>query len=350
MKGLRLFFTVVCTVLLSGSFVACSDDDPVTPPEPAKEPSVTLTAGTPAETTLSFTITPENAEQCAWICIKSEDGAAVPTAEEILSTAGTPVSAAEATTVEVADLTPETEYVIVAAASDGKTAVLSEQLTMTTLEKGAIVFQSAVAGVFSGNATVTFTEESETHQLSLDFYYDRDAKWLPAGTYTIGSGYTEGMVDNDPSYTYFWLRKEDKVLALASGTVTVSLDENHVYDIAAEFTTDEGTFKSLFKGEIDGFSFSYDFTATSAKRIEVNDEIPGEYYLKLNDSNWGYELTLDLFADPASTVLPEGTYTVGTDKTPGTVGPASCIDIYQPSSQERFAAGTVTVAREGSVY
>lgn len=351
MKGFRRFFTVISTAILLTSLAACSDDnDPVTPPEPEPEPGVTVTAGTSAETTLSFTITPENAEQCAWICIEKQEGVSIPTAEEILTTAGTLLPAIEVTTVEVSDLMPATEYVIVAAASDGKKSVVSEPVAMTTLEKGALVFQSAMAGVFTGNATVTLTEESNAYQLSLDFYYDRDAKWLPAGTYTIGSGASEGMVDNDVSYTYFWLRNEDKVLALSSGAVTVSLDENHVYDITAEFTTDEGEFKAVYKGEIEGFSFSYDFTATSAKRIEINNEIPGEYYLKLNDNNWGYELTLDLFADPSSATLPEGTYTVGTDKVPGTVGPASCIDIYSPSSQERFAAGTVEVTKAENIY
>lgn len=63
MKGLKLFFSVACATLLSASFVSCSDDEePITPPEPVKDPSVTVTAGVAAETTLSFTITPENAE------------------------------------------------------------------------------------------------------------------------------------------------------------------------------------------------------------------------------------------------------------------------------------------------
>ena len=352
MKGLKLFFSVACATLLSASFVSCSDDEePITPPPPVKEPSVTVTAGVAAETTLSFTITPENAEQCAYICVEKTQ--TVPAAEEILASAGTQVSAAEATTVEVTDLAPETEYVIVAAASDGKKAVLSESITMTTLEKGAvaIAFDTASAGVYTGNATLVFTEATDTYQLSLDFYYDSSSRVLPAGTYTIGSGSAPGMVDNNPSYTFLWLKKEGETpLPIASGTVTVAIDENNAYDIAAVLVTDQGEFTATYKGDIEGISFVYDITSSAAKRIEPNNELPGEYYLKLNDADWKFEMVLDLYADPTSTTLPAGTYTVGADKTPGTVGPASCIDIYSPYSNDRFSEGTVVVTKEGNTY
>lgn len=348
MKGHRLFSAAVPAVLLS-FFVSCSGDKPATP-EDAREPAVTVTAGTADETALSFTVTPENAVSCAWICL--ETGEEIPTAEEILRNHENAVSATEATYVEVTGLAPETEYVIAAAASDGKTAVLSGQVTMTTLETSAISFRNAIAEVYSGNSLITFTEESETYQLSLDFYYGTKAKWLPAGTYPVAGGDSaEGTVGNDPSYTMFRLLKEDKVLSISDGTVTVELDENNIYTITAEFNTGDGKFKTVFTGEISGYYFSYDFTATSARHIESDGGVPGEFYFILNDESRNYELVLDIFADAESAELPEGTYTAGSGNGPGTIGSKSCIDIFSPySSLENFASGTVVVRKTGAVY
>lgn len=347
MKRLRLFSLPVFAALLPVLLVSCSDEKTV---EPDKKPAVTVTAGTSAETVLSFTVTPENAVQCAWICL--EAGEEIPTAEEILSNTENAVSAAEATDVEVSGLAPETDYVILAAASDGKTAVLSAQVTMTTLEKNAISFQNAIAEVYLGNSLITFTEESETYRLSLDFYYDTGARWLPAGTYPISSTWMDGgVVGADPSYTMFRLLKEDKDLAISDGTVTVALDDDEVYTVTAEFTTGEGKFKTVYTGKIDGYYFSYDFTAKVCRHIETDSDAPGEFYFILNDESKNYELVLDIFADAASTELPEGTYTVSTGTDPGSVGPKSYIDIFYPyNSHEDFAAGTVKVSKTGAVY
>ncbi len=348
MKRLRLFFSVFSIALLQILSVSCNDNQK--PSEPEKKPGVTVTAGTATETTLSFTIKPENAAQCAWICL--EAGVEIPAAGEILRNTENAVSATEATEVEVYDLEPETEYVIVAAASDGKTAVLSGETVMTTLEKSAIGFKNANAEVYYGNALITFTEESETYQLSLDFYYETDARWLPAGTYAFSNTYLSGgCVSNDPEYTMFRLLKDGKALPISDGTVTVELDENNIYTVAADFTTSEGKFKAVFTGVIEGFYFSYDFTATSVKHIETDSDLPGEFYLILSDDDRNYELILDLFADAASTNLPVGTYTVSADNKAGSVGPKSNIDIFYPySSQETFASGTVEVRKAGAVY
>ncbi|MDE5637068.1 MAG: hypothetical protein K2I43_03475, partial [Alistipes sp.] len=213
-----------------------------------------------------------------------------------------------------------------------------------------MVMQSAEATMYGGytakNASLKLYKGDD--KLELDIYYDINAKYLPAGKYTIGSGSTAGMIDNSPTYTYFW--HNGTKLSLTSGTVEVAIVDG-LYDIVAEFPTDEGDYKLTYKGAVDGFALYYDLAATAAKRLEVNDEVPGEYYIKLNDTDWKFELALDIFADPQSTTLPEGTYTVGTGTNPGTIGPASGIDIYKPfSAHERFATGTVTVTKAGDVY
>lgn len=122
-------FYLLALPLLAVLCASCSDDD-----APVIKPTVTVEAGTSTQTTLTFTITPENAEKCAWICL--EAGEEVPAAEAILANEANEVSATEAEEVEVTGLTPGTEYVIVAAVSNsnGANTAVSEHVTITTAE------------------------------------------------------------------------------------------------------------------------------------------------------------------------------------------------------------------------
>ncbi len=345
MKGIRLFYAAVSMAVLSLAFSACKD--PVKP-QPGTVPAVGVTAGTAGKSTLSFTVSSGNALHCAWACV--ELGEEIPGAEEILSKIENAVSVTEATLVEVSGLKPETEYVIIAAASDDKTSVLSEQITMTTLEENVIVLDNAFAQVYSGNAVILFADESETYVLALDMYYGKDERWLPAGTYPIGkTNGAEGTVDLSAEYTQFILPKEDdRKIAISGGNVTVTLDEEKKYHFTVELVTEEGPLKAVFNGDINGYNFSYDFTATSARRIYPDEVAPGEFLIKLNDEDWNFELTLDLFSsNTGATQLPAGTYTVGD----GSVGSGSYMEIMKPYyEKETFASGTVEVKKDGNVY
>lgn len=345
MKGLRLFSAVVNTVVLAFLLPACKEK-PVKP-EPGTTPVVNVTEGTAGKSTLSFTVACANALHCAYAVI--EAGEEIPTAEEILSKIENAVSVTEETFVEVSGLKPETEYAIIAAASDEKTSVLSKAVHMTTLDENALVFNSAIAKTYSGNSIIVFSENSGTYMLALDIYYNKDERWLPAGIYTIGnSGGAEGTVDTSGGYTRFRLDKEDRDIAISDGTVTVELDDNCKYHVIADFTTAEGPHKAVFTGDIDGYSFSYDFTATSARRIYPEEAAPGEFLIKLSDADWNYELTLDLFSkNTSATQMPAGTYTVSD----GSVGSASYMEILKPYYEmETFVSGTVEVRKDDKVY
>lgn len=93
--------------------------------------TVTLTAGEADVTSLTFTLASTDAAKVAYVCVKSDEP--VPGATDILAK-GTAAEAGKTVTCTVNDLTAETEYVIVAAASnlDGENPVASEQLKMTT--------------------------------------------------------------------------------------------------------------------------------------------------------------------------------------------------------------------------
>ena len=81
----------------------------------ARTPVVTVIAGTPTETTLSFHFKLTDAEKAAYVCLEKTEGLTVPAAEEILRD-GTalPVSA---DVTEIRDLKPATHYIVAVAAT-----------------------------------------------------------------------------------------------------------------------------------------------------------------------------------------------------------------------------------------
>ncbi|MDO4163620.1 MAG: clostripain-related cysteine peptidase [Bacteroides sp.] len=118
-------------VVLLATLVACSGgDDGLGKDEPVLQPSVGLTAGEATATTLSFTVVPQNATDCAYLCI--EQGTTVPSAESVLAT-GKNVNAKGSTSVTVDGLEASTTYQIVAAARGEETTAVNT-LKMTTGE------------------------------------------------------------------------------------------------------------------------------------------------------------------------------------------------------------------------
>lgn len=107
------------------SSVSCKKDEPV------KNPKVELAEGSASATELSFTVIPSEADECWYLCVE-KDGDNVPSVETVMSE-GKALEKMETTKVTVSDLTSETEYVVVAAASaKGGKPVVSEPLYMKT--------------------------------------------------------------------------------------------------------------------------------------------------------------------------------------------------------------------------
>lgn len=350
MKKFNQLFALVCTVLLSVSFVACSSDSD----DDATKPAVTVTVGTAGQTTLSFTVTPTNAQKCAWVCL--EPGEKVPTAEQILANEINAVSATEPTFVEVTGLTPETEYTIVAAVSNGTTYVVSAPVSMVTLDVSTLTVSSVSGNITSGfgatrEAALRFFIGSGSDVLEVPVLFDSNEKYLPAGTYTIGTGEEPGVIDNsNPDYCYFYYG--GALQNLTDGTMTVDIVDGE-YDINFEFTTTEGEFKVAYKGDIDGIKLYFDLSILDqGRRATVDGEVAGQYCIKLLESSArNEELTLNFYADASSTTLPAGTYTVGTGTAPGTLGAGTEFTSKTPKlTTEVFASGSVVVTKNGETY
>lgn len=119
----KLAYYILSAILLTLSFSSCSDD------EKAAQAAATLTAVKATSHSLEFTITPQYAEKCAWMCYTK--GETAPSAEEILNR-GIPVSCTETTTQRAIALKPETHYIIQAVAICQGRQLLSEPLEMKT--------------------------------------------------------------------------------------------------------------------------------------------------------------------------------------------------------------------------
>ncbi len=187
MKFKYLLYAALASTL---TFAACGDDDPIPTPAPEKEPTVAVTAGKADVTELTFTVTPADAKECRYVCVENIDGF---DAEKILAE-GTAVAAAEATSVTVEGLAPETEYTILAAvrggANNDKTA-LSQVLKMTTLAepepepvKLTLVSADRTSGS-DGNFFIRFKDADDKHIMEVDFYAAADAC---RNVYRLGRG------------------------------------------------------------------------------------------------------------------------------------------------------------------
>lgn len=119
-------------------FAACSDDDN-TSTDPGEggentkpEVSVVVTPGATTASSVSFTVAPQNADKCAYVCLKNVEGIELPDAVSVMAE-GRQLEKVETQLVEVKELEAEAEYVVLAAASAGENApVLSEPITLTT--------------------------------------------------------------------------------------------------------------------------------------------------------------------------------------------------------------------------
>ncbi|MBR5206141.1 MAG: BACON domain-containing protein [Alistipes sp.] len=114
-------------LLAATLFSSCDNkgDEVVTPP------TVGVSKGEAGETTLSFTVSAIDAEKLAYVVFESSETA--PEAEAILAD-GVALALEQSEPVVVSGLTPETEYCIIAAASNKGGAVKSAPVTMTTLK------------------------------------------------------------------------------------------------------------------------------------------------------------------------------------------------------------------------
>lgn len=212
--------------------------------------------------------------------------------------------------------------------------------------------------VFSqGNVVLSFSPIDESCNVVLDMYGNYDDTYLKPGTYNVAPPQTPFSVGNNPNYSYIDFVESGKgKVGFQSGAAVVTMnEETYVYTIDMDFTlTDGSQFRGVFEGEIPDYN-----PGKEDKGIEINlsdakyndnPQKPGTFYVKFNDQAWSCAMAIDFMSKADATVLPAGTYTYSAAGGEMTFTSRSYLDIYNPSSSNRFSDGTITVAEDNGDY
>ncbi len=360
MKKIRLLALFATFVAVSLTIGSCKEAA-----EEVKMPKVTLSKVEATPNSLTFTVEPSDAQKCAWLYV--EEGSETPDANQIIST-GTHVSCEKTSTVTVTELKPASMYVVLAAVSGKDGTAVYDKLVMETLEESGqekpegqyeITFTDVVCDnqyADPGEFYIIMKDAKGEHDLKLDFFAPEDAVALPEGTYKIGDGEEPFILNKE--YTFLNIKAvgstSTDVVMFSEGTVDVSNDGGkYVLDVNLVAAESGNVYKSHFEGVIKGMPTEPSEVievAMSAANLHVNSDAAAGYFLvKLNNDSWSHEMSLQFYAAAGSGVLPDGVYTVGDSKKPGTIGIGSCLDIQNKGSNY-FKSGTVSVTRNGDIY
>ena len=214
-----------------------------------------------------------------------------------------------------------------------------------------INFNAVTARAYSSGAVeATFTSADNPKAVTLWIVGPSMGKYLYDGVYTVSSTSEAMTIDASPSYSF--VKENGTSTALKSGVANIAVSGKE-YTITFDLVLADGSnLKGKYVGAMPG-TIGKDFTlptcvTPTVKTTDVNGYVKGEFYVKMNDSDWSYEMAIDIFADENATKMPAGTYTYSTSKAAGTFGERSRISLYNPSSTYSFAEGsTVKLSYEG---
>lgn len=272
--------------------------------------TISVTAGEATENAISFTIVSADATNVAYIVTDTAFDHEL-SAEEVLE-GGVAVETGEVS-VTIDELEADTQYYIVAAATNGEEGVVSDVVTMTTLANetpGEIEWE-----YFSGQYynDLNYVIAGATKDGSIEFMFDMYCpasvgKILPEGVYAAEN---EDYTFDPYSYINGQYYKE--------GTITVRhLSEGYemIFDIT---TQDNVRYEFSYSGIIE------DFDGSGFQNPPLPDTPQGDFIIKgrsYGSTNYGIYVFEEgeqvMFLDaycPSSTlyILPEGTYEVNGD-------------------------------------
>lgn len=350
MNYIKNLMAAIAVILLPTVFTACGDDDDPVKPAPVP-PVVNVEFGESTLTSISFSITGANTTAVYYLV--TETSAGTPTMQQV-RTDGTKIetiSATEPTNVTIDELKENTSYTVTVIADGDGDAFSMKSSMVKTNEYTGTVYQEAMGENYGGTNYGVTLKDADGNTLSLDMYCDKN-KFLPAGVYQVGA--SEGQrIGTNPSYSNY--KKGDKTYALKAGMVDVKVDmEAKTYRMDADMKLDNDSVISWrYEGTIDGIAIfdEWNIAPVACKRVETRDPLPGEFYFRLNDNDWTFEMVLQLFGNADDKELQPGTYTFATTNAAGTIGAKSSIDLYsQPVAGGYFKSGKAVVSKTDGKY
>lgn len=326
----RFSYLVMLCLLPALIFSSCDEDaDPVM----GQKPTVRVTPGSVSATSLTFTVTPEHADRCAWLVL-TEDGTGAIEAADVFER-GTLVAAAAAGEYTASGLDPQTSYAVFAAVgSEAGTAV--NRITMTTAAPASL----PVVGIEIGKPTDTSVTFSLTPSGADRCWYMvvasdgrvPDAAMLEKegseADAAVPDRYTVGDLKPASTYSvYAVAAAQDRFGEVVSAEFTTEKEQPNLPGLTADVSGKEFTYveRSNYFGDAWSGNSGWFVYALRDSKPDANGEFPA------GTATLCFELFADLAASEGG-VLPAGNYTVGTGTASGTCRPGEIIGGFDEGS------------------
>ena len=252
------------------------------PPETA-DPKVTVSIDTVTAYSFTYTVSPSDAETVAWMVLSADEP--VPTAEDIIANGERMNATVPSITRTAENLTPETGYIVVAAASSED--VYSEVATQSVTTSEEMLVPTVTIGEFTRltRTAATFTY-SHTDAARVSYMAIVQGNEIPAPEQILAEG-----VSIDPAAS------EATVDNLASG-------QRYVLALAAVSDKD-------MYSEVSDTTF---VTMSDVVFSDVQARINGNYITAVfTDESGTTSLQVAFYATLVDKKVPDGTYEVAPD-------------------------------------
>ena len=316
-----------------------------------------------AHNAINFRFTAENAERVAYLVQNASKE--IPEASEVLRK-GDEVDPASKEAVEVADLDPVKDYVLLVAAEGAGKSVMVEEAFTTKDDPSNVIehnYTRVKGSKYSSNYYLLFSYEDASEAdnfaynettLCLDFYGDPEKDYLPAGTYEVKES-TEWPCLNSMRYSTYGY---DNGVLLKSGAVEVSIDpDTKAYTFVIDLQLKDGrSLKANYTGDVDNMpvvdKVFVNTDYTSAKATTADNGLTWALTLADDAGNAAHLDIVNAFQSP---YIVNNTYTISTSAEEFSAKPMSAeagqfdnttstfVVAGENGGEFKFATGTLTV-------
>lgn len=316
-----------------------------------------------AHNAINFRFTAENAERVAYLVQNASKE--IPEASEVLRK-GDEVDPASKEAIEVADLDPVKDYVLLVAAEGAGKSVMVEEAFTTKDDPSNVIehnYTRVKGSKYSSNYYLMFSYEDASEAdnfaynettLCLDFYGDPEKDYLPAGTYEVKES-TEWPCLNSMRYSTYGY---DNGVLLKSGAVEVSIDpDTKAYTFVIDLQLKDGrSLKANYTGDVDNMpvvdKVFVNTDYTSAKATTSDNGLTWALTLADDAGNAAHLDIVNAFQSP---YIVNNTYTISTSAEEFSAKPMAAeagqfdnttstfVVAGENGGEFKFATGTLTV-------
>ena len=316
-----------------------------------------------AHNAINFRFTAENAERVAYLVQNASKE--IPEASEVLRK-GDEVDPASKEAVEVTDLDPVKDYVLLVAAEGAGKSVMVEEAFTTKDDPSNVIehnYTRVKGSKYSSNYYLMFSYEDASEAdnfaynettLCLDFYGDPEKDYLPAGTYEVKES-TEWPCLNSMRYSTYGY---DNGVLLKSGAVEVSIDpDTKAYTFVIDLQLKDGrSLKANYTGDVDNMpvvdKVFVNTDYTSAKATTADNGLTWALTLADDAGNAAHLDIVNAFQSP---YIVNNTYTISTSAEEFSAKPMAAeagqfdnttstfVVAGENGGEFKFATGTLTV-------